>query len=87
MDFVIPVCVTVLFLLAKFIEMKLIDRQQKPLKHMVRDGLIVFLVTILVVFFYSNYSYIFSNFFSVVTDNTTLPVVGTPEVFTNVPEF
>ena len=87
MDFIIPISTTFLFILAKIIEMKFIDRQPKPLKFIVRDALVVFLISLIVVFIYFNFSSVIVNFFSVVTDNKNLPIVGTPEVFTNAPEF
>lgn len=87
MDFIIPITSAVLFFLAKIVEMKFIDREPKPLKHMVRDAFIVFLVTLIVVFLYSNYAYLIHNMFHIVTDNKTMPLVGTPEIFTDKPEF
>ena len=87
MDFVIPIAVAVFFFLAKVIEMKYIDRQPKPLKNMVRDAIIVFLVTLVVVFLYSNYSYLIHNMFHIVTDNKSIPFIGQPEIFTDKPEF
>lgn len=87
MDFVIPISVSVLFFLAKLVEMKFIDREPKPLKLMVRDSFIVFLVSLVVVFLYSNYGHLIHNLLHVVTDNKTIPVIGTPEIFTDKPDF
>lgn len=87
MDFIIPILVSVLFFLAKIVEKKYIERQPISLKFLVRDSLIVFLVSIIVVFIYMNYSHTIYDFMNVITDTKTVPIVGTPEIFTDVPEF
>ena len=40
--YIIPFVTTILFCLAKLIEMKFIDKEMKPMKFLVRDAIIVF---------------------------------------------
>lgn len=87
MNFFIPILISLGFFLAKLIEMKYIDRDTKPLKYMIRDSLIVFLVSLVVVYIYMNHSKTIHDFMNVVTDNKTVPVLNTPEIFTDIPEF
>jgi hypothetical protein len=86
MDFIIPISISILFFLAKIIEMKFINREQRPLKDIVKDTFIIFLVSLAVVFLYFNYSHYITSMFHVVTENK-LPMIGTPEIFTDKPEF
>jgi hypothetical protein len=48
--FVIAAIISVTFLLAKFIEMRFIEKESKPLKELIRDALLVY------------FSVIFANF-------------------------
>jgi len=45
--FVIAAIISILFLLAKFIEMRFIEKENKPLKFLIRDSLIVYIATVL----------------------------------------
>lgn len=87
MDFVIPIAISVVFFLAKLVELKFIHREQRPLKEIVKDAFIIFLVSLAVVFLYSNYGNYIHSLFHVVTENKTIPILGTPEIFTDKPEF
>ena len=40
--FVISAIISVIFLIAKFIEMRYIDKESKPLKVLIRDALVVY---------------------------------------------
>jgi hypothetical protein len=42
-NFIVAGIVSLLFLLAKFVEMRFIDKENKPLKVLMRDTLVVFL--------------------------------------------
>lgn len=48
--FIIAFVISITFLLAKFIEMRFIEKESKPLKELIRDALLVY------------FSVIFSNF-------------------------
>lgn len=89
MDFFIPILVAFLFTLAKTFEMKYIEKEAKPLKYIIRDALIVFLITAIVFFIYMNFSNKIYEFFNIVLDNKTMPISmnQAPEIFTDMPEF
>jgi hypothetical protein len=40
------IAVSVLYILTKFLEMRFINKESKPLKHLFRDGVIVYLCSI-----------------------------------------
>jgi len=40
--FVISAIISVIFVIAKFIEMRFIEKESKPLKILIRDGLLVY---------------------------------------------
>jgi hypothetical protein len=40
--FIIAAVISVVFLIAKFIEMRFIERESKPLKLLIRDALVVY---------------------------------------------
>jgi uncharacterized protein YacL len=84
--FLIAMFATILFLLIKFIEMKYLDKEMKPMKIVVRDGLIVFVSAILASygFHYSNSS--ISDFFNVITENKVMNADAT-QIFTDNPGF
>ena len=84
--FLIAMFATILFLLIKFIEMKYLEKEMKPMKVIVRDGLIVFVSAILASygFHYSNSS--ISDFFNVITENKVMNADAT-QIFTDTPGF
>ena len=85
--FIIPVIVTLLFCITKFIEMKYIDKIVKPLKFVIRDSIIVFICSLLANFIYLNMNGTIHEFINVVTDTKTIPVCGTTDIFTGDPGF
>lgn len=85
--FIIPVIVTLLFCIIKFIEMKFIDKTVKPLKFVIRDSIIVFVCSLLATFFFMNMNGTIHDFINVVTDTKTIPVSGTTDIFTGDPGF
>ena len=40
--FIIAGVISVVFLIAKFLEMRFIEKEAKPLKHLIRDALVVY---------------------------------------------
>ena len=40
--FVIATIVSIVYFIAKFIEMRYIEKESKPLKHLIRDALVVY---------------------------------------------
>ena len=85
--FIIPVIVTLLFCVTKFIEMKFIDKTMKPLKFVIRDSIIVFICSLLASFLYLNMNGTIHEFINIVTDTKTIPVSGNTDIFTGDPEF
>lgn len=88
MVFVIPTLTLILFCLARFIEMKFVDKKMKPLKIIVRDSVIVFISAFIANLALSNMGGSIQNFFSVITDTKTIAGgTGATEVFTDTPNF
>ena len=74
--FVIAGVVSVVFLIAKFIEMRFVDKENKPLKLLIRDTILVY------------FSVFFGNF--VLEQLKPIQIGGqgaTPLVFTDSPDF
>jgi hypothetical protein len=82
----LAIAATILFLVIKFVEMKYLDKEFKPMKVVVRDGLIVFISTIVSAYgyFYMNTS--ITDFFNVITETKTLDAEAT-QIFTDSPGF
>jgi hypothetical protein len=84
--FLIALFATIVYFMIKFIEMKYLEEEMKPLKVIVREGLIVFVSTIL-----ASYGFMYSN--SYVTDllevitETKVGNKETPQIFTDNPGF
>ena len=85
--FIIPTIITLLFCIAKFIEMKFIDNELKPLKYVIRDATIVFVCSLLATFLNMNMNGTIHEFINVVTDTKTIPIGGNTDIFTGDPEF
>lgn len=86
-NFIIAILITVLFCLAKFIEMRFIEKQMKPLKFLVRDACIVFMSGVAATFIFFNMDSTMTDFFNVVTETKSVPQGGAAEVFTDAPGF
>ena len=84
--FVISIIVVFLFCLSKFLEMKYLEKEWKPLKHLVRDAIIVFACTALGSFVYFHMDGSVTDFLNIVTENKALNVAS-PQVFTDDPGF
>ena len=69
-----------IFLLAKFVEMRFVEKDNKPLKLLVRDSLLVYFSVVI------GY-YIIEQFNPVTFQNVGGAVANTTPVFTNNPEF
>ena len=86
-NFIIAILITVLFCLAKFIEMRFIEKQMKPLKFLVRDTCIVFMSGVAATFIFFNMDSTMTDFFNVVTETKSVPQGGAAEIFTDAPGF
>jgi hypothetical protein len=85
-EFILAALVTFLFSLLKFIEMKYIDKEMKPMKLFIRDAIIVFISTLLCCYVFFSYDTYITDFFNVVTDSKIINPANT-QVFTDVPGF
>ena len=86
--FVLAGVISVVFFIAKFVEMRFIDKSKdkKPLKLFVRDIAFVFISSILAGFFFFNMNGQIGEFFNTITDAKMIPS-GAPQVFTDAPGF
>lgn len=84
--FFIAMFATLLFLAIKILEMKYLDKEMKPIKFMVRDGLIVFVSTILSSYGYNYYNGSVTDFLNVITENKVMNTEAT-QIFTDSPGF
>ena len=83
----IAVLITVFYCLAKFIEMKFVEKEMKPLKFLVRDALIVFISGTVASYICFNVDGKLMDFLNVMTDTKTAPAIGATEIFTDSPGF
>jgi len=67
--------ISILFILAKFIEMRFVNNEAKPLKTLIRDGLMVFISCVLGYYLLAQFS----------KDVSVKPAV--PDAFTDSPGF
>lgn len=78
--FIIAGVVAFIFLLAKFVEMRMVDKDSKPLKLLVRDALLVYFSVV------TGY-YIIEQLNPATIQNVGGAVTNATPVFTNNPEF
>ena len=76
--FIVATVISVIFLISKFIEMRFVDSESKPLKLLVRDTLLVYFSVI--------FGYFIMEQLKPVLEISG-EVVSTPAVFTDNPEF
>lgn len=85
---VVSFIITLLFALAKFIEMKYIEKKMKPLKYIVRDTIVVLMCALMGGWIYEgSLNGKMSEFMNTITEAKILPTSATTEIFTGVPEF
>jgi multisubunit Na+/H+ antiporter MnhB subunit len=84
--FIISTIITFLFCLVKFIEMKYLDKEFKPLKFLLRDAVMVFVCSLAAALFVFNMDGSITDFFNVLTDTKTLNT-ATTQIFTDEPGF
>jgi hypothetical protein len=85
-EFILAAFVTLMFSVLKFVEMKYVDKESKPMKLFVRDSIIVFVCTLLSTYLFFSFDEYISDFFNVVTDSKVINPANT-QVFTDVPGF
>jgi len=87
MDIVIPITISLLFFIAKFLEMKYVEREFRPLKYLIRDTLMVFGAAMVTLLVYDRFQAPIQEFVQVVTNSKPVAVVLHPEIFTDGPGF
>ena len=70
----------------KFLEMKFVEKEFKPVKTVVRDAIIIMFCSIVSTYLYFNIDTNVVNFFNVLTNNTVVEPSIT-QVFTDQPGF
>ena len=75
--FIVAAIVSIIFVIAKFIEMRFIDKESKPLKLLIRDALLVYISVIIGYF-------ILGQLKPMIQDGGA---ISAPQVFTGNPEF
>jgi len=85
-EFILAAFVTLMFSILKFVEMKYVDKEIKPMKIFVRDSIIVFICTLLSSYLFFSFDGYITDFFNVVTDSKVINPANT-QVFTDVPGF
>ncbi len=76
--FIIATVISIVFLISKFIEMRFIDNESKPLKLLIRDTLLVYFSVIVGYFIMEQLKPVLET----VGEN-----ISAPQVFTDNPEF
>jgi len=76
--FIIATVISIVFLISKFVEMRFIDNESKPLKLLIRDTLLVYFSVIVGYFIMEQLKPVLET----VGEN-----ISTPQVFTDNPEF
>jgi hypothetical protein len=84
--FMIAGLISILFCFFKFLEMKYLEKEWKPLKFVIRDAVVVFLCSTIGLFVYANINTSLTDFMNVVTDNKTSNMAAT-QIFTDEPGF
>ena len=83
---ILAIAITVLFCILKFIEMKFIDKELKPIKFVVRDAIFVFIASAAASYVVLTMDNDIANFFNVVKD-VDIANPTTTQVFTGDPGF
>lgn len=84
--FIFAGLVTFFYFLLKVLEMKYVDEELKPLKHIIRDLTMVFVSSLVAAFVSSRYQTSISDFFHVMTKTKVMNNDQT-QVFTGEPGF
>lgn len=83
---VLSVVISVLYIFAKIVEMKYVEKQMKPFKFVLRDSVVVFLSSFVGLFFGFMLQGNVTDFMNVMT-NTKSFTPNDTQVFTGDPEF
>jgi len=84
--FIVSFLVMVFFTGFKFFESKYLEKDEKPLKVLVRDAIIVFVCSVIACFIFFNCEGYINDFFNAVTETKVLNAQNT-QIFTDAPGF
>lgn len=84
--FIVAAAITAMFVFAKVIEMKFIEKEWKPLKFVIRDAVVVFFCGAAGLLGYTFLNHKVSDFMNVITDSKAANL-ATTEIFTDEPGF
>ena len=84
--FVLCFFITLLFCFAKFLEMKYLEKEWKPLKYFIRDSVIVFGCSFAGSFVYFYFQNTLFDFYNIITESKVINTANT-QVFTDSPGF
>ena len=85
--FILAISITVLFIILKFMEMKYLENEIKPMKLLIRDIILVFSSAFACSYIVCNFDKTITEFFSVVTNTPSSFIPETTQVFTDIPAF
>ena len=85
-EFAFAVITTLFYVILRFLEMKYIEKEWKPIRLLIRDVIIVFVSALASSYIFVNYHQSFSNFFNVITD-TAMMDSSNMKVYTGEPGF
>ena len=78
--------ITLLFSMAKIVEMKYVDKNWKPLKYIIRDAFMVFIAAFVGLYGFLQLNGTLNDFMNVITENKSLNLKAT-QIFTDEPGF
>ena len=81
--FIFAGIISLVFLIVKFFEMRFIEKENKPLKYLVRDTLLVYFSVIIGYFLIEQITPVIKN----IEGGTIVPATGNQNVFTDNPGF
>jgi len=78
--------ITLLFSMAKIIEMKYVEKNWPPLKYIIRDAFMVFIASFAGLFGFLQMNGTLNDFMNIITENKSLNLKAT-QIFTDEPGF
>jgi len=84
--FIVAITTVIIFSVLRFLEMKYLDKEFKPLKMVIREAFVVFIASMAATFGFFYFHSSIREFFNVVTDTTTFNSSNT-QIFTDAPGF
>jgi hypothetical protein len=85
--FILAISITLLFFVFKIVEMKYLEKEDKPFKLIFRDTIVVFVSSIAASFTYFYFNKHIHDFFNIITATPTLNTAANTPVFTDEPGF